>query len=331
MKIFISHSSKDKDLAISLSSFLESVAPSVEVFCSSQSGSIRVGQNFVHSITEALKNCNVFIPLLSPNYYTSRFCMIELGFAYSLLVQNFSNDVSSNVFPIAIPPVKKGEALSGTPLAELQVSSINDIDDMRVCLESIFENSSISLKAGLNRKMNEFVYDIKQKVFNKFDINSHAKQLVCKSQNVPGEDGDYLSYSVIPGGKGYTINFRAKPFGESLPYPDFLSFVYQYVDKIDLYEPALLFEDAKLRFCINNFTNSISKIDIEIKCSANNVILYRRTLSLHDGENPVAIPLSELRYEASKNISEICFVIHPPAYVEEEGMFQIKDFEIACI
>ena len=107
MKIFISHSSKDKHLAISLSSFLESVAPSVEVFCSSQSGSIRVGQNFVKSITEALKNCNVFIPLLSPNYYTSRFCMIELGFAYSLLVQNSNNDVSSNIFPIAIPPVKK--------------------------------------------------------------------------------------------------------------------------------------------------------------------------------------------------------------------------------
>lgn len=330
MRIFISHSSKDKHLAISLSNFLESIAPSVEVFCSSQSGSIKVGQDFVKSITAALNNCDVFIPLLSLNYYTSRFCMIELGFAYSILVQNFSDDDITNIFPIAISPVKKEEALMGTPLAKLQVSSIRDAEDLRVYLESIFENSTITLKSGLNRRINEFLYDMKQHIFEEYDISSCAKQLVCKSQNVPGEDGDYLRYSVSPNGKGYTVNFRAKPFVNSVVYPDFLSFVYQYVDKLDLYEPAVLFEDSCLKVCINNFTDSISKIDIEIKYSDNNLILHRRTMPLHEGENRVAIPLCELKCERLKYVSEICFVIKPSAYVEEEGMLQINDFELSC-
>lgn len=54
MKIFISHSSKDKILANTLSSFLESIDNCIEVFCSSQIGSIKVGQDFVHVITKEL-------------------------------------------------------------------------------------------------------------------------------------------------------------------------------------------------------------------------------------------------------------------------------------
>ncbi|MBR2724748.1 MAG: toll/interleukin-1 receptor domain-containing protein, partial [Ruminococcus sp.] len=103
MKIFISHSSKDDKIAKALSNFMESISPSVEVYCSSQIGSIKAGEDFVKSVTTALNNCDAFIPLLSPNYYTSRFCMIELGFAYSVLV-NGSTDGDHYVFPIALPP-----------------------------------------------------------------------------------------------------------------------------------------------------------------------------------------------------------------------------------
>lgn len=329
MKIFISHSSKDKNIANALSNFLESIEPSVEVFCSSQIGSIKVGQNFVKAITTALNNCDAFIPLLSPNYYTSRFCMVELGFAYSVLVHN-SSDGESYIFPVAVPPITKGDALAGTPLAQLQVSSIHNVDDLRTYLESVFEKSNLVLRSGINRKINEFVYEIKEYIFEKYDINNCAQQLICKSQNVPGEDGDYLNYSVMPNNNGYTVNFRAKPFATSTIYPDFLSFVYQYVDKVDLYEPATLFEDSCLKVCINNFTNSITKIDIEIKYSDNNLILARRTIALAEGENKVTIPLSEIKREALRTISEICFVIKPSAYVEDEGMFQIYGLEIVC-
>lgn len=329
MKIFISHSSRDGNIANSLSEFLEGVTTSVEVFCSSQIGSIKVGQDFVKTITESLTDCDAFIPLLSPNYYSSGFCMVELGFAYSVLASN-SFDGDRYIFPVAVPPIKKGEALMGTPLAQLQVSSIHEVDDLRMFLESIFEKSTQALKSRMNRRINEFVYNIKKHIFERYDIHESAQQLVCKSQNVPGEDGDYLNYSVMPNGKGYTVNFKAKPFAHSDAYPDFLSFVYQYVDKVDLYEPANLFKNACLKVCINNFTNSVTKIDIEIKYSDNNLILHRRTITLTGGENSVTIPLNEIKREALRHVSEICFVIKPSAYVEDEGMFQIIGLEIDC-
>ncbi len=328
MKIFISHSSKDKNMANALSNFLESIEPSVEVFCSSQIGSIKVGQNFVKTITNALNNCDAFIPLLSPNYYNSRFCMVELGFAYSVLVHNHADD-DNYIFPVAIPPIRKGDALMGTPLAQLQVLSIHTVEDLRVYLESIFEKSNLVLKSGINRKISEFVYEVKEYIFEQYNINNCAQQLVCKSQDVSGEDSDYLKYSVMPDANGYTVNFRAKPFTSSTTYPDFLSFVYQYVDKVDLYEPAALFEDSCLKVCINNFTNSITKIDIEIKYSNNNLILTRQTIALTDGENKVTIPLSEIKREALRIVSEICFVIKPSAYIEDEGMLQIYGLEIS--
>ena len=288
-----------------------------------------MGEDFVKTITKALKNCDAFIPLISPNYYTSRFCMIELGFAYSLLVQNYS-DGHRYMFPVALPPLRKGEALMGTPLAQMQVSLIHDDENLRAYLESIFEKTPLALKSGLNSKIHEFVYRIKRLLFEFYDVNSEAQHLICKSQNAPGEDGDYLQYSVMPNKNGYTINFRAKPFETNSVYPDFLSFVYQYVDKINLYEPAILFENSLIKVHINNYTNSISKIDIEIKYSDNNLILYRKTIHLRDGENEITIPLGEIKREALKHVSEICFVIKPSAYIEEEGMIQIYGLEIIC-
>ena len=92
--------------------------------------------------------------------------MIELGFAYSVLAHNYS-DGESYIFPVVIPPIQKGDALSGTPRAQLQVSSIHNVDDLRAYLESVFEKSNIVLKSGINRKINEFVYEVKKYIFEK--------------------------------------------------------------------------------------------------------------------------------------------------------------------
>ena len=65
MKIFISHSSKDSKIATALSNFIESISPSVEVFCSSQIGSIKAGADFVKSVTKALNNCDALYHYLA--------------------------------------------------------------------------------------------------------------------------------------------------------------------------------------------------------------------------------------------------------------------------
>lgn len=327
MKIFISHSSKDATIAKTLSSFLETIDNSIDVFCSSQTGSIKMGRDFVNEITKELNGCDIFIPLLSTNYYKSRFCMLELGFAYSCLSDQSKDYEGNYVYPLAVLPVKKAEALMDTPLARLQVCSINDTEDMRAYIEAICENKNITCGSGLNKKIHGFIYDINKIIFDSIDI-SIAKILLCKAGNVSGEDQDYLEYSVNMDGSGYTVNFRAKPFENSTVYADFLSVVFQYVDKINLYDMVNIYDDTKINFQINNYTNSISKIDIEIKHSDNIRLLHRQTVNLGDGVNNIFIPLKELKSEALKQVSEICFVIKSSAYIEDEGMFQIRNFKV---
>lgn len=329
MKIFISHSSKDESLANTLSSFLESINNCIEVFCSSQIGSIKVGRDFVHEITKELNQCNVFIPLLSTNYYESRFCMIELGFSYSCLCNKTTNSEGDYLYPLAVTPIKKEEALANTPLARLQTCSINDVDDMRAFIETICEGKNIPCVSGLNKRIHSFVYDVNRILFKSFDIISNSKIFLCKSGNVVGEDRDYLDYSLNIDGCGYTVNFRAKPFEHSTMYADFLSFVFKYIDKIDLYNLLNVYENAKLSVEINNYTNSIRKIDLEIKYSDNNNILHKQTFLLTEGINSIDIELKSIRSEALKRVSEICFVITPSAYIEDEGMFQIKNLRIS--
>lgn len=56
MKVFISHSSKDAEIAKCFSFFLKNLDMGVEVFCTSISGGISQGDDFVHCIEKELKN-----------------------------------------------------------------------------------------------------------------------------------------------------------------------------------------------------------------------------------------------------------------------------------
>lgn len=328
MKIFLSHSKCDEQIAHRFSALLESIDSSIDVFCSSRKGSIGGGRDFVKIITREIDKCDIFIPLLSMAYFESKYSMIELGFSYACLYYKYTDSELEYIYPLCIPPLDKSDALAHTPLASLQVFPIDDPESLRVYIKSILDSKNILYPAGVNKQIHSFLYDINQEFVKEFNILNNVKILLCKSMDARGEDRDYLDYSLSPDNKGYTINFRAKPFNNSLSYPDFLSFVFKYVDKINLYNILNNYENAALFFKINNYTNSISHIDIEIKYSDIKDILYRKTYSLSNGEIEINIYLHEMKSEALKQISEICFVIHPSAYIEDEGMFQINDFKI---
>ena len=85
MRIFISHATKNREVVLKFAEFLEAVSSNIEVFCSSESGSIKIGKNFIEIIFSELSNSDLFIPIISKEYYKSKFCMIELGVAYSYL------------------------------------------------------------------------------------------------------------------------------------------------------------------------------------------------------------------------------------------------------
>ena len=81
-RVFITHSSKDQDLAeIIVTSVSRTLKLANEsIFCSSVDGhNIATGADFVKYIRKQLADTKLVVPLVTPAYLDSLFCMWELG------------------------------------------------------------------------------------------------------------------------------------------------------------------------------------------------------------------------------------------------------------
>lgn len=95
--IFISHSSKDKDVVGKVIDVLEAIGvPSDKIFCSSFEGyGVPLGEDFLEYIKKELDNNVMVLFLLSENFYKSAICICEMGATW----------VKTNKhIPILIPP-----------------------------------------------------------------------------------------------------------------------------------------------------------------------------------------------------------------------------------
>ena len=108
MRIFISHATKNREIVLKFADFLEIVSSDIEVFCSSEEGSIKVGKNFIDTIFKELNSSDLFVPIISKEYYESKFCMIELGVACSYLFSQQNRKGEDYIFPFALYPIQKG-------------------------------------------------------------------------------------------------------------------------------------------------------------------------------------------------------------------------------
>lgn len=80
MTIFISHSSKDKEL---VKLFCELLIEKLrfdedDIFCTSLDNSLRIGENFITSIRDNLQTRDLAIFLITENYKNSMFCIMEM-------------------------------------------------------------------------------------------------------------------------------------------------------------------------------------------------------------------------------------------------------------
>lgn len=84
-RVFITHSSLDQELAASVvrSLRLATGLPTKRIFCSSLDGmGIPTGEVFVEYIHKQLAATELVVPLITPAYLDSQFCMWELGAAW---------------------------------------------------------------------------------------------------------------------------------------------------------------------------------------------------------------------------------------------------------
>ena len=87
-----------------------------DIFCTSISGTLEGGKNFVEQIKNNVLGSRVVIFLLSERFFLSYFCLAELGAAWAL---------NQNILPIIVTPITTAE-YNNTPLIGIQALSMEN-------------------------------------------------------------------------------------------------------------------------------------------------------------------------------------------------------------
>ncbi len=125
-RIFVSHAAKDEALVEEFVELLQvgiNVHPD-DVFCSSLPGmNIPTGKAFIDHIKSQVKDPEVVLLVISPEFLKSQFCLNEVGASWAL---------SLALYPLLVPPLDYGHVRG--VLAGVQVSKIDDkekLNDLR--------------------------------------------------------------------------------------------------------------------------------------------------------------------------------------------------------
>ena len=322
MKIFISHSSKDSEIAKTLSYFLKNMNMDIDVFCTSISGTINQGDDFVQCIEGGLKNSDIFIPLISKNYIESKYCLIELGYAYS---KSISRKKKYYILPFCIPPIMRSEALLGTPLAHLQTSALNDKDDMQNFLRTLIRNNLIPESSIMNCDVFVFINKVNNIIMKSENILGNAIILpICSEYDNPN------AIQHMQDNNKHIVNFNLLANGRN-KRPEFISLVFKFPGTFNFYDFLQSNADIKFICTIYSYTDSLTDIDIEFKYHEPPQMLKSHKFKINQGANNIEISIKDMNIEGLKQISEICFVCRDAYIMEEEGMFFIENIQVKSV
>ncbi len=88
MKIFFSHCSEDKEITWQIVTLLRDTQKKVKPFFSSDPDTgVGAGENLMECINREIKQCDLFIPVVTENYLRSIYCMYELSLAVFLKLE----------------------------------------------------------------------------------------------------------------------------------------------------------------------------------------------------------------------------------------------------
>ncbi|WP_338814527.1 toll/interleukin-1 receptor domain-containing protein [Bernardetia sp. Wsw4-3y2] len=144
--IFVSHSSKDSEIARSVVDILETIGINhKDIFCTSLDGyGIDLGKNWLQVLKEKLDDNVTVIFILSENFYESRICLCEMGATWIKTI---------NHIPLIVPP-----------------KTLSDIGEVIPLTQGFIINN----KAGFNQ--------LKEQLEKEFNIENHIKQQIWESK-----------------------------------------------------------------------------------------------------------------------------------------------------
>lgn len=304
MKIFISHSSKDKELVLM---FVDLLTQGFhidydEIFCTSMDNALRVGEDFIKSIKENLHDSEIVLFLVTQNYIDSKFCIMEMGAAWAF---------KDNIFPIIVPPLDYN-ILNDTPMKIIQSIILSDAEDLfkklyeyKLVEKQIIPRLNFMQEHGLFDKIKQFTENVKVYVSKNYGFNFKDANIICVAQN-----GDPEAVKLEANGNMNVMqcNFKANSY---YPIPsNFISCVYQFAPHKDW---SVI--NANSIFCCKcrSRDKSIQKVTIEFKCGDNLFKFYEQTFTVNNDYMDVKVPITyeKMPKKHLKDISEICFVVRP--------------------
>ena len=79
------------------------------------------------------------------------------------------------IFPFALFPITRGQALSGTPMENIQTGELSHENDIKSFLEALSEEKRISIGLGVNRKLHSYKAEINRILINRQNIVELAR------------------------------------------------------------------------------------------------------------------------------------------------------------
>lgn len=242
-----------------------------------------------------------------------------MGYAYA---KSTSRKKLYHILPFCISPITKDEALLGTPLSHLNTALLNDKEDLQSFLRLLIKYGLLQEDAVMNCDILSFINKLNKIIMNTENVLSNAVILpICSDLNNPN------AIKHIENDNEHTINFNLFANGKYVR-PDFISLVFKFPGKFNFYD--FLSANHNINFCcaINNYTDSLTNIDIEFKYHESNQMLKKYNVTLKPGINGIEIPIKDMNIDGLKQISEICFVCWDSYITEIEGMFSITNIQV---
>ncbi|WP_343827454.1 toll/interleukin-1 receptor domain-containing protein [Clostridium subterminale] len=153
-KIFISHSTKDVELIEIFLDFLETGMGinREEVYCTSVEGTINTGQKFIDNIEKNIKDAQIVVFIITPQYLKSKFCLAEMGAAWVL---------NQQIYPLIFNPLDFN-VLEDTPLKGVQAKILNNEQNISSMYDELKKREIAKDKPVtlINRKSQNFLKEL---------------------------------------------------------------------------------------------------------------------------------------------------------------------------
>lgn len=320
MKIFISHSSQDKKLALMFTDLLTKGfnINLNDIFCTSLNNSLVVGEDFIKRIKENLHDSQIVFFLITPNYVSSKFCIMEMGAAWAY---------KENIVPVIVPPLNYG-ILEDTPMKVIQAIMLDDVESIFYRLyekllveKNIICRLSLFQEHELLKTIQQFVELLKVYVNQNYGFNFKDAKVMAIAQN---GDIDAAKIENLDGANKLYCNFEPNKY---YPIPsNFISCTYQFVPHKNW---ATIVPNGTFSFECRTANKSIEKIIVEFKYGDNLFKFYEKTFEIDNVYKKINIPINydSMPKNYLKDVSEICFVIRPNFVKDQKGQIEIRNLK----